>query len=240
MDDQQKLYGELSWLWPIISPLNYYTEESLDIASWIKQCAPIKPKNLLNLGCGGGHHDYILKEYFSITGVDLSETMIDLAQNLNPEVVYHVGDLLTYQPTKTYDVVLVIEAVDHVQSESDLKELFKNIYKMLNPGGICLTYRNVRKEDFVQNSTTATPYKSGDTEVVLIENRYDPDPDDTTCELSYIYLVRQNGKLTTLTDQHICGLFNTDCWLKTISDAGFKLKQRTINEIPMTMGIKPL
>lgn len=41
---------------------------------------------MLHLGCGAGGHDFHFNQHFAVTGVDLSDGMLELAKKRNPEV----------------------------------------------------------------------------------------------------------------------------------------------------------
>ena len=91
--EQGRLYGDLAWLWPLISPPGGYVAEADEIATLLRRHCQREVGRVLDLGCGGGHMDYGLKRHFNIVGVDLSEAMLVLASKLTPEVTYFCGDL---------------------------------------------------------------------------------------------------------------------------------------------------
>jgi len=93
--DQRRMYGDLAWTWPIISPKEGYVEEAEGFVAAIRKHSRIEARTLLHLGPGGGHLDWTLKQHFHITAVDLSEDMLGLARPLNPEVTYLQGDMRT-------------------------------------------------------------------------------------------------------------------------------------------------
>ena len=62
--DERRLYGDLAWTWPIISPVEDYIEETELFSKLIKEHSTIEVNTLLHLGCGGGHNDYTFKKTF--------------------------------------------------------------------------------------------------------------------------------------------------------------------------------
>lgn len=52
-----------------------------------------------------------------------------------------------------------------------------------------------------------------------MENLYDPDPSDTTYEMTFLYLIRQAGVLQIETDRHLAGLFPRQSWLLRLREA---------------------
>lgn len=114
-NDKRRLYGDLAWLWPIISPSEDYVEETEFFSKTIKRHSKIEVKTLPHLCCGGGHNDYTFKKHFKVTGVDISEDMLNLARKLNPEVIYQNGDMRTIRLREYFD-----KCSPHSQDDVDI------------------------------------------------------------------------------------------------------------------------
>ncbi len=221
-----RLYSDLAWLWPVLSPPEDYAEEVEQAVRLIEAHMQIPVHTLLDLGCGGGHNDRWLKQHFRVTGVDLSPAMLDLARQLNPDCTYHAGDMRSVRLDETFDAVFIADSIDYMLSDTDLLQAFTTAYTHLNPGGIFFTYAEEYRERFVQNATTSDTNARGDLEVTLIDNTYDPDGQDTTYEYTLIYLIRSAGKLQVELDHHILGLFSLATWEALLQQAGFKILQQ--------------
>ncbi len=224
MTQSPRLYNDLTWLWPILSPPDDYEEEIAEIISLLDEFAPQKPKSLLDLGCGGGHNDYWLKRHLSITGVDLSEPMLALARDLNPEVRYLPGDMRSLRLDETFDVVFIADAIDYMLTEADLRAVFETAHVHLNPGGLFITYAEETKERFQQNKTNTVTRQHDDIDLTSIENYYDPNPDDTTYEMTFVYLIREKGQLSIETDHHVMGVFPLATWIEVLEEVGFAVE----------------
>lgn len=244
----RRLYNDLSWLWPMVSTPEEYEEECEFFTGVIKKHATGPVETLLNLGCGGGLGDMTLKKYFKITGVDLSSGMLKQARPLNPEVEYVEGDMRDIRLNKTYDVVTILDSIEYNRSEEDILAAFETAYTHLKPGGMLLTILEYTVENFPQNRTTVDtrPPKDG-IQITFIENNYDPDPNDTHFEATFIFMVRKNGKLEIHTDQHLIGLFPAQTWISQLQRAGFQVKQLKFGHstfedgqtMPLLLGFKP-
>lgn len=238
--DEQRLYHDLAWIWPIISPPEEYVQETEWICRIIRQYSEIEVKTLLHLGCGGGHNDFTLKKHFQMTGIDLSQEMLTLARALNPEVTYVQGDMRTYRSEERFDAVLVADAVSYMLTEEDLHAVFRSAWMHLKPGGALLTFAEVTKERFQQQHTECPTHAKGDIEITYIENYYDPDPADTTYEVTFIYLIRRQGKLELQTDAHLAGIFPLASWPRCLQEVGFQTHQITFEgyDIPTFICVK--
>jgi len=95
---------------------------------------------ILELGSGTGKHAaYLAGLGFNIHGIDLSESMINIAnsQNKLENISFEVGDVRTYRVDKLFDVVLSLFHVASYQStNSDLQNMFLTASSHLAPGGV--------------------------------------------------------------------------------------------------------
>ncbi len=241
-----RLYKDLSWTWPIISPPKDYIEEVEFFVVKIKEYAKINTKSLLNLGCGGGHMDWTLKKQFDMTSIDISPDMLALARKLNPEVNYIEEDMRTVRLDRKFDTVIIHDSILYMQTLDELKAAFLTAYEHLKDNGLMITYCEEWPEHFVQNKVRTQTEIKDNVEIIFIENYYDPYPNDTTYEGTFIYLIRCDGKLEVQKDFHTMGIFPLDDWRRKIKEVGFSLIETKFTHsdftddesYPMFVGIK--
>jgi SAM-dependent methyltransferase len=239
---QHRMYHDLAWTWPIVSPPGEYVTLAWQIATLLRKFARRRPiRSLLHLGCGGGHLDFTLKQDFAVTGVDLSTPMLELAHKLNREVTYIEGDMRQIRLNKVFDAVLVADSIDYMLTEDDLLATFRTACEHLPSCGIFLLVPDVTAESFEQHEmaafTKTAPFD--DIAITILRNHFDPNPFDTTFEMTFVYLIRQNSQLRVETDHHLAGLFPSATWLNLLEQAGFI--GRTIRKkktAPYFIGIK--
>ena len=225
-NNQRRLYGDLAWTWPIVSPPEDYAEETEQFCKAIRQHARIGVKTLLHLGCGGGHNDYTFKKSFSkVTGVDVSEAMLLLAKELNPKAAYQLGDMRTVRLGRRFDAVAALDGINYMLTEEELRAAFATAYAHLKPGGVLLTYAEETVDRFEQNKTVGSTHARGDIDITFVQNLHDPDPKDTTYEVTCVYLIRRKGQLEIETDRHQCGIFPLATWVRLLQEVGFQVKQ---------------
>ncbi|MBN2057762.1 MAG: class I SAM-dependent methyltransferase [Candidatus Saganbacteria bacterium] len=244
--DQQRLYKDLAKYFQIITPPEDYLEEGEYFSQVIRNMCPIEAKTLLDLGCGGGNDDFALKKNFKITGIDVSTEMLELAKKLNPEVKYEKGDMRFFKSQERFDAVTIFDSINYMVSKDDLAAAFNTAYEHLKPGGVLVTVAEQTKESFRQNMTMMSSHSSGNIDVTFIENYYDPDPNDTAYEGTFIFLIRDKGKLRIETDRHVCGLFHLDEWFTLLEETGFKINKLDFNvsdpearKMPLLICLKP-
>jgi SAM-dependent methyltransferase len=220
-----RLYKDLVWLWPIISPPEDYLKEGEFFIRKIKDHGGPKVKTILNLGSGGGHLDWVLKRELQVTGIDISPAMMDLAKKLNPEAEYIQNDMRTARLNRRFDAVILHDAVAHMQTEEELRAAFLTAYEHLDKGGIFITVVEEWIEHFEQNRTVVGNFRKDNLEVTFIENNYDPNRSDSTFECTFIYLIRREGFPNIETDRMVLGIFPLATWGKTMREIGFDVIQ---------------
>ncbi len=239
--DQRRLYGDLAWTWRIISPPEDCVEEAEEILACARASSKIQVNTLLDLGCGAGHTHLTWKKYVEVTGVDITRVMLESAERLNPEVIYLEGDMRTVRLEKLFDMVTITDSIDYMLSPEDLRAAFTTAFLHLKPGGILITYVIRSPERFEQNWNRCSSYHVEDKDLTLLENYYDPDPSDTTYEMTYVFLIRHHGHLDIEIDRHLNGLFDLGTWRSILERVGFKVNQAEIRiyGFPMFICLKP-
>jgi 2-polyprenyl-3-methyl-5-hydroxy-6-metoxy-1,4-benzoquinol methylase len=94
---------------------------------------------VLDGGCGAGIPiSKMLAERFNVTGVDFSESQIQLAKQNVPNAKFICEDLTKlYFPEGTFDGICSYYAIIHIPGEEH-KSLLMNFSLMLKPGGLAL------------------------------------------------------------------------------------------------------
>lgn len=218
-----KVYNEWAWTESVICTHEDYAAETEVFIKIIKEKLKTGGNALLHLACGAGGNDYTFKKEFKVTGVDISPGMLAIAEKLNPEAVYHLGDMRTFQLNETFDVVAIPDSIGYMTTKEDLKQVLDNAYKHLKPGGVFIVTAHTR-EEFKENNFVYTG-SDGETHVTIFENNYIRETDPSKYEATVIYLIRNKDNLDTFTETHTIGLFKRETWLELLSAGGFEVHQ---------------
>ncbi len=217
-----RLYHDLAWTWEILVSQEEYVQETEFVKKMVQKYKRITGNDLLDVGCGGGHHDLLLKSDFKIVGVDKNERMLEFARKRNPEIEYHQGDMRTFQLGRTFDVIMAMDMIMYNLTYADMERTLTNLSGHLQTGGVMIFSLEDLKEKFEQNKTKFKKHQKGNLEAVLIENQYDPNPEDTEYEYHLIFLIREEGKLRMEADLHRMGLFSLDKVLEILKKLNFR------------------
>jgi SAM-dependent methyltransferase len=233
-ENTRRLYNDLVWLWPLWGSPAEYADWCNHVTELIERYARRDVHTLLNMGCGGGKNVFNLKGRFAVTGIDISQPMLDLARKLNPECIFLQGDMRNCSLGQEFDSILVDDAISYMVSQAELRSVFQTAYRHLSVGGVMIVAYDETKETFQQNRTRIfwadASVKPSHIDVVFIENDYDPDPTDDHYEGTMIYLIREHGQLRVETDRHALGLFALDVWRAALRDVGFEVHEETYIE----------
>jgi len=230
MKDTCHLYTDLAWLWPMWGDAaTEYAHYCQHVTCLIRQHAKRPAATLLDIGCGGGKNVLNLKREFQVTGLDLSPAMLAQSKELNPDCTFVEGDMRTCRLGRTFDSVLMDDAISHMSCRTDFVEAFRTAYSHLNPGGVLIATPDVTIEAFQQNKTTTTRATRNGLDVVFVENVYDPDPTDEQYETTILYLIRDHGRFRIDTDHWILGIFSLDTWRQVLRDTGFEIHEGRYN-----------
>jgi ubiquinone/menaquinone biosynthesis C-methylase UbiE len=212
-------YSDLAWTEPIVAPPEEYVKETELFIKEIKGRSKTEVRTLLHLGCGAGGNDYTFKKAFKVTGVDISEHMLSIAKQLNPDVVYHHGDMRAIELKAHFDAVAIPDSIGYMTTIGDLRSALVTSYRHLKPNGTLLIVAYIA-EHFRENNFIYTG--SGENvEITVFENNHIPDPTQSIYEATIIYLIRKYGKLEIYTDLHQLGIFSLGTWLNLLKKVGF-------------------
>ncbi|MBN2432411.1 MAG: class I SAM-dependent methyltransferase [Acidobacteria bacterium] len=227
---QERLYDDLAWLMPLISPPEDYAAEAAHWRTVLRAALGGGRHHVLELGAGGGHNFSHLTADFQATAVDLSPAMLALCRQLNPEVECLPGDMRTIRLNRTFDAVLIHDAIGYMLSETDLAAAFRTAAAHLAPGGVLVISPDRVTESFRPPEVDTVSRETEDSFVSYVECTWDPDPADTTVETLMVYLIRRPDGLQVELDRHVTGLFPRATWRRLLADAGFAV---TVRRFPL-------
>ena len=132
------------------SPADYDLEHEGDAQDTVFYCAlmdRLRPARLLEFGCGSGRltlpiADVLAQWSGSVTGVDLSDDMLQQARNRRPDTIgapaiqFAHGDMRTWRSHDTFDMVVIgCSSITHLLTLDDQLAVWRNAFAQLRPGG---------------------------------------------------------------------------------------------------------
>ena len=244
--DTPRLYADLAYLWPHLSPPEHYAEETGLLRELIDEALgePTGGQrwSLLELGAGGGHSIIHLKDRYDCTASDLSPQMLEQCKTLNPEVPTVEGDMRSMRLHEQFDIVLICDAIDYMKTREDAVAALQTVAAHLRPGGVALFAPTYTSETFndgeVADDGATIPGIAGDDALTYFSFVHDPDPTDTQFEMILLYLIRdtQTRQVQTIEDRHACGLFAIADWQAMAAEAGLAVEALAQEQDPAGTG----
>lgn len=108
---------------------------------WLdKFIAVIRPRSeILDVGCGGGDPvaRYFIEQGFSVTGIDIANAMIDIAQSRFPTITWVQMDMRALDFGQKFDGIVSWDSFFHLSPEEQRLTL-THFFNHLKPGGAML------------------------------------------------------------------------------------------------------
>jgi SAM-dependent methyltransferase len=223
MSGPLRLYDELAEWWPLLSPPEEYADEAADLLSLLDAAG--RHRTMLELGSGGGSLAFQLKRRFQLTLTDIAPAMLEVSRAVNPECEHLVGDMRSLRLGRTFDVVLIHDAIMYAADPADLRAVLRTAAAHCQPGGVVAVLPDYTRETFEPGSAHGGHDAPDGRGLRYLEWVWDPDPRDHTYVADYALLLRAPGGTTRVVhDRHIEGLFAHAEWLERLADAGLSAR----------------
>jgi hypothetical protein len=146
--------------------------------------------------------------------------MLALSRGLNPECEHLVGDMRSLRLDRTFDAVLVHDAVMYMTSIADLRSATTTAAIHLRPGGAAIFLPDVVRETF-EPKTEHGGHDGAGRALRYLSWSYDPDPEDETFITDFTMILREDRDTVRIRyDRHVEGLFAEREWLALLAEAG--------------------
>lgn len=131
---------------------DYYTHRNLSkFDNELEEFAYLLPDNahILDVGCGAGipTSKFLTEKGIKVTGIDLSDTMLNLARKNVPNADFIKMDMNELEFSEnTFDGIISVYALFHVPKENHF-DIFEQFFKILKPGGILMINTGVSESE---------------------------------------------------------------------------------------------
>ncbi len=224
------MYGELAPWFHLLTPPSDYADDAALVMTQLRESADGPLCTLLELGSGGGNTASHLARDLRLTLTDRSSEMLALSRTINPDSKHTVGDMRTLRLGRTFDAVLIHDAICYMTTLADLRATMVTAWEHLRPGGAAVLMPDHILETFRPGSDHGgedDPEVAGGAQprgLRYLEWTTDPDPADSTYQVDYAIMLREpDGTVRLRHDRHIEGLFPRQTWLDLMTDVGFEV-----------------
>jgi SAM-dependent methyltransferase len=218
-----RLYTDLASWWPLLSPPDEdYAAEAAVIIDYLTQALGACPATILELGSGGGNNASYLKRHARMTLVDLSPGMLAVSRALNPEAEHIAGDMRTVRLNRTFDAVVIHDAVMYLLTEEDLAAAIVTAHVHLKPGGAVIVLPDCVSETYAPSTESGGEDGEDGRSMRYLIWCQPAMAGATEFHEDFLMLLRKaDGSVEAVHDRHRFGVFPRAAWLRIFRDAGF-------------------
>ena len=209
-----RLYSDLASWWPVLQPPELLAEEASAIGMLLSA------RSVLELGSGAGHLAANLPDV-EVVLTDLSEAMLAVSRAQNPDREHVRGDMRSLRLGRTFDAVVLHDAVMYLTSPDDLAAAFATAAAHLAPGGRFLVRPDVVAETFEEGLDVGGG-DDGDRSARLMEWTWDPDPADHTNQADFALLHRDGPVVRSFNESHTLALYDRATYWRHLRAAGLR------------------
>ena len=221
-DQHLRLYADLATWWPVFSPPSHYVEEAQDLLPTLLAAPDAPPRNMLELGSGGGSLAFHFKTHLELTLSDISPEMLAISGRVNPECEHVQGDMRRLDLGRTFDLVFIHDAIMYMLDQASVRAALATAYRHCRPGGAVVVVPDCVRETFEPATSHGGEDEPGGRGLRYLEWTWDPDRNDDTCEVAFAFLLREpDGTVHVDSDHHQFGLFARQAWLDWLRETGF-------------------
>lgn len=115
-----------------------YDQWAAKINMWCEQYSQIEPKRVYEIACGTGEMTTrLLRPGREVSGGDISEIMLHLAEKKSSEITFYRHNMLDPLPLTEIDLALcVFDSVNYLLEEALVLSLFQHVRKSLSKEGV--------------------------------------------------------------------------------------------------------
>ena len=135
-----------------------FDRELLDRFAAVMRARATEQIPVCDLGCGPGQvARYLRDQSATVFGLDLSPKMVAQARELNPDISFRTGNMLAVDlPDASLAGIAAFYAIVNIPRES-VPEVFREIARVLQPGGILLLAFHIGDETLHENELWGRP-----------------------------------------------------------------------------------
>jgi hypothetical protein len=147
-----------------------------------------------------------------------------VSKRLNPSATHEQGDMRDARLGRTYEAVLIHDAITYMTTEDDLVAALTTAYAHLQSGGALIVLPDAVTETFESGCETGghDARDGSGRGLRYLEWTHAPRENEKTHAVDYAIVLRESdGSTAVVLDRHVLGLFPRSAWHDAFISAGF-------------------
>jgi ubiquinone/menaquinone biosynthesis C-methylase UbiE len=199
-----------------------YRAEAQYLTAVIDQNLRSGGDRLLDVACGTGRHIEHLKTSFAVEGLDISEELLELARQQNPDVLFHQADMVQFELARQFDVVTCLfSSIGYVRTAENLRQAINSMAQHVMPGGVVLVEPWFTPDTWHPGTVHAMLIDEPELKIARVNTSF------SRGRLSYFdlhYLIGTPQGTEHFVERHELGLFDRDEMTAAFEAAGLQVR----------------
>jgi SAM-dependent methyltransferase len=222
MSDQDlEMYGRLASCYGLLMSSPDFVADADEVLRLLEDHTSAPLETALELGSGGGHLASHLVGRLQMTLTDLSPEMLAVNRKLNPDAEHIEGDMRTLRLGRSFDAVIIRDAISYMTTEADLRAAIETAWAHLRPGGVAIFLPDWVRDSYVPHSEHGGS-DEGDRGLRYLEWDRRIEPDGHTVKADYVIVTRDGDEVAIHHEVHKLGIFPRATWLDLLDAIGFE------------------
>lgn len=182
-----------------------YAAESETLHNLIQKHKQTTGNTLLDVACGTGGHITHLRKHYTIEGLDLENSLLQIASKHHPDVIFHEANMVYFDLGKQFDaLVCLFSSIGYVKSISAMFQTIQNFSNHVKPGGVVIVEPWFRPGEMNDHTIHARFVDEPDLKITRMNRTV---IEDRVAVLDFHYLVGTPQGVEYFDEHHELGLF---------------------------------
>lgn len=180
---------------------------------------------ILDIGCGTGTLTSQLTEYGQVSGVDISQEMLEIAESRNPSIKWYCQDMRDLDLPNQYDMITIFcDSLNYVTEPEDILQVFNYIDKYLKNDGIFIfDVHSIYKMNHQFNDQN---YVDEEERLTLIWQAITGEEPNSVYHQMSFFIERDDGLYERFDEEHYQCTFEISLYEELLKLAGFEIKTK--------------
>lgn len=195
-----------------------YAREAQRLHELIQQHKRSPGTALLDVACGTGGHIGLLRQHYTVEGLDISPDMLAIARRKHPDVVLHRADMADFNLGRQFDIIVCLfSSIAIVRTAPRLQQTLQAMSRHIHPGGVVIIEPWILPEVARAGLVSAVFVDQPDLKIARMNvTRLE----DGMTVLDFHHLVATPAGVEYFIERHDIGLFSHEDYLGAFRGAG--------------------
>ncbi|WP_323704698.1 class I SAM-dependent methyltransferase [Mammaliicoccus sp. Dog046] len=184
----------------------------------------VNPTNeILDIGCGTGRLTAQLTEFGHVSGLDLSEDMLNIAEKRNPDIKWYCQDMRDLDLPQQYDVITIFcDSLNYVTDPEDVLQVFNYVNQYLKDDGLLIfDVHSINKMNHQFNNQN---YIDETEQLMLTWQAISGDEPNSVYHQMSFFVEREDGLYERFDEEHYQCTYEPSLYKQLLEFAGFEVK----------------